>query len=62
MGKKRRHLIARGDRLLVALDDQAAFRTLSSRYIAEEMRTGKYPPKQAVAIGLSRTRREMGLQ
>lgn len=27
-----------------------------SRYVSEEMRTGKYPPKQAVAIGLSRAR------
>jgi hypothetical protein len=29
---------------------------LASRFIAKEMHTGKYPRKQAVAIGLSRAR------
>lgn len=28
----------------------------ASHYVAEEMRTGKYPARQAVAIGLSRAR------
>jgi hypothetical protein len=31
---------------------------LASKFIAEEVRTHKYPRKQAVAIGLSRARRE----
>jgi hypothetical protein len=29
---------------------------LASKFIAEEFHTNKYPPKQAIAIGLSRTR------
>ena len=29
---------------------------LASRYIAEEIETGKYPRKQAIAIGISRAR------
>ena len=29
---------------------------LSSKFVAEEIRTGKYPRKQAVAVGLSRAR------
>lgn len=32
---------------------------LSKKYIAEEKETGKYPPKQAVAIGLNRARTEV---
>jgi hypothetical protein len=35
-------------------------RELASRYIAEEVRTGKYGRSQAVAIGISRARRERG--
>jgi hypothetical protein len=31
-------------------------RTLASKFIAEEVRTGKYPREQAVAIGISRAR------
>lgn len=30
--------------------------TLASKYIAEEIETGKYPRQQAIAIGLSRAR------
>jgi hypothetical protein len=33
---------------------------LASRYIAEEMKTGKYERQQAIAIGISRARRETG--
>jgi hypothetical protein len=33
---------------------------LASRYIAEEMKTGKYERQQAIAIGISRARRERG--
>jgi hypothetical protein len=29
---------------------------LASRYIAEEIETGRYPRKQAIAIGISRAR------
>jgi hypothetical protein len=29
---------------------------LASRYISEEIKTKKYPPKQAIAIGISRAR------
>ena len=29
---------------------------LASQYIAEEIETGKYPRKQAIAIGISRAR------
>ena len=29
---------------------------LASRYIAEEIETGKYPRKQAIAIGISRAK------
>lgn len=32
-------------------------RTLAGKYIAEEMRTGKYPREQAIAIGMARARR-----
>lgn len=32
------------------------FRKKASKFIAEEVRTRKYPRKQAVAIGLSRAR------
>lgn len=32
---------------------------LTSKYIAEEMRTGKYPRKQAIAIGMSRARKKL---
>lgn len=38
------------------LRDQA--RELASKFIAEEIRTGKYPRKQAIAIGISRARRQ----
>ncbi len=31
-------------------------RSLASHFISEEIKTGKYPKKQAVAIGLSRAR------
>ncbi len=31
-------------------------RTLAGKYIAEEMRTKKYPRAQAIAIGISRAR------
>jgi hypothetical protein len=31
-------------------------RTLANKFIAEEVKTGKYPRKQAVAIGISRAR------
>lgn len=34
-----------------------ARRELASKFIAEEMGTGKYPRKQAVAIGISRARK-----
>jgi len=30
----------------------------ASRFVAEEMRTGKYPREQAVAVGLSRARQK----
>lgn len=30
--------------------------TLASKFIAEEMRTHKYPKQQAIAIGISRAR------
>ena len=43
MAKKKRKLTAKEKRL-------------SSRYIAEEIETGKYPRKQAIAIGISRAR------
>jgi hypothetical protein len=33
-------------------------RDRASKYIAEEMRTRKYPRKQAIAIGISRARSE----
>ena len=33
-------------------------RKLASKFIAEEVRTGKYPRKQAVAVGISRARAE----
>ncbi len=33
-------------------------RELASKFIAEEIRTGKYPRKQAIAIGISRARRQ----
>lgn len=35
---------------------QGTTRSLASQYIAEEMRTQKYPRKQAIAIGISRAR------
>lgn len=31
-------------------------RALASKYIAEEVATGKYPRRQAIAIGISRAR------
>jgi hypothetical protein len=31
-------------------------RKLASKYIAEEMRTKKYPRKQSIAIGISRAK------
>lgn len=31
-------------------------RELASKYIAEEIETGKYPRKQAIAIGISRAK------
>jgi len=31
-------------------------RSLASKFIAEEVRTGKYPREQAVAVGISRAR------
>jgi len=31
-------------------------KTLASKYIAEEMKTKKYPRKQAIAIGISRAK------
>lgn len=31
-------------------------REKASKYVAEEVRTGKYPRKQAIAIGISRAR------
>ena len=31
-------------------------RERASKFIAEEVRTGKYPRKQAIAIGISRAR------
>ena len=31
---------------------------LASQYIAEEIETGKYPRKQAIAIGISRAREQ----
>jgi hypothetical protein len=31
-------------------------RKLASRYIAEEIETGRYPRKQAIAIGISRAK------
>ena len=34
-------------------------RALASKYVAEEVATGKYPRKQAVAIGLSRARKKV---
>ena len=33
-------------------------RELASEYVAEEVRTGKYPRAQAIAIGISRARSE----
>jgi hypothetical protein len=33
-------------------------RELASKFIAEEIRTGKYPREQAIAIGISRARRQ----
>jgi hypothetical protein len=35
---------------------QGKTKTLASKYIAEEMRTRKYPRKQAIAIGISRAK------
>lgn len=35
-----------------------AQRTCATRFIAEEVRTGRYPRYQAVAVGLARARRE----
>jgi len=32
---------------------------LVSKYISEEMKTGKYPHKQAIAIGISRARKKL---
>jgi hypothetical protein len=37
-------------------------RKLASKYIAEEVATGQYPRSQAVAIGISRAKREIGLK
>jgi hypothetical protein len=37
-------------------------RKLASKYIAEEIETGQYPRSQAVAIGISRARREASLK
>lgn len=37
-------------------------RDLASEYIAEEVRTGKYPRAQAIAIGISRARAEVKKQ
>ena len=34
----------------------AGEKKLASRYIAEEIETGKYPRKQAIAIGISRAK------
>ena len=34
-------------------------RTLAKKYIAQEQRTGQYPRKQAVAIGISRAKSEI---
>jgi hypothetical protein len=39
------------------LTKKAKQQKLASKYISEEMHTGKYPQKQAIAIGLSRARR-----
>ena len=36
----------------------AGEKKLASRYIAEEIETGKYPRKQAIAIGISRAKSE----
>lgn len=33
-------------------------RELAGQFIAEEVRTGKYPREQAVAVGISRAREE----
>ena len=33
-------------------------RELAGKFIAEEVRTGKYPREQAVAVGISRAREE----
>jgi len=33
---------------------------LASKYISEEVRANKYPGEQAIAIGISRARREVG--
>jgi hypothetical protein len=33
-------------------------RALASKFIAEEVRTGKYPREQAVAVGISRAMAE----
>jgi hypothetical protein len=37
-------------------------RKLASKYIEEEIETGQYPRSQAVAIGISRARREASLK
>jgi hypothetical protein len=33
-------------------------RELASKYVAEEVRTGKFPRRQAIAVGISRAREE----
>ena len=33
-------------------------RELAGKYVAEEIRTGKFPRNQAVAVGISRAREE----
>lgn len=54
--------MARGDHFKMTDDQKKKLSQLSSKYIAEEKATGKYPPKQAVAIGLNRARRELSLK
>lgn len=44
-------------RKLVRAALTAGQKDCASRFIAEEISTGKYPRKQAIAIGLSRARK-----
>lgn len=49
----------RGDHFKMSDSDKKRLSELSRKYIAEEKESKKYKPRQAVAIGLARARREV---